>query len=198
MENILLNALQQKFPNLPRFVIKEMYAECKQTAKDYRELAKFSFSVIPRKLESFEDIVETANLVSGYNNRYETDSTKKMKLFADPISTKPEKLVLVQGMGTVNNSWYEIIENAHPSLLVEAMKILTREKLAEMGMPHYVKHIVLPTSPKQAFINEFNKPCFASITVDEKYNPVRRHLSFVNMSATGNVHAMLLRLRRFS
>jgi len=193
MKNMLLRSLQTKFPNLPAFVIKKMCEKCEEIEKSYSDCIKFSFSVIPRRLESFEDIIETANLISGYSKRYKTNPDTKSKLFSNPTNFEPVELVLVQGMRPFTNSWCEIIENPHPSLLIDAMKILTSEKLAEMGIPHYVTEIVLPTSPDYAFINEYNKPCFASISINEESTPIRRRLTFTNMSATGNVYATLLR-----
>jgi hypothetical protein len=188
MKKVFLNALQQTFPGTPNAVLQRMVKDCEKTEKKYSESAKFSFSIKPRKLTSFEDIVEAADL-SGYNERY-TNVTIKEKLFSEPLTTEVEEIVLVYTGGTpfYGTNGYIAIENAHPSLLIEAMKVLKGKKLTEIGIPHYVRYIVLPTYT-ESFTNEYGKSCFASVAVDGTY----RKLSFTNASATGNVYAMLLR-----
>lgn len=191
MKKTLLNVLKETFPGIPDVVIKEMLSTCERIHSGYTGSAKLSFSVTPRKIESYKDIVDTAGLIGGYDKRYQSDAGTKNKLFAEPRNTKPVELTLVYVGGTAFSGvkGYEVVKDAHPSLLIDAMKVLTKEKLATLGMPHFATRIVLPTSEKNAFKNEFGKPCFASMFADGKH----RGLSLTNMSASGNVYAMLLR-----
>lgn len=54
---------------------------------------------------------------------------------------------------------YELIENPHPSILTNAMKELTDEKLDELGLPNWCS-IILPTKQDLLLPNENGNLCF--------------------------------------
>lgn len=121
-----------------------------------------TLKVKPTKLKDFEIIKKIGHFNCGIYSHLETDETCKSKILSEPVSTKEEELVLYwEGKNQrilggkdlyayFESKGYEVVEKAHPSLLINAMKELTEDKLTEMGIPSYVD-IVLPTSEDSLF-----------------------------------------------
>ena len=129
-----------------------------------------TINVVPQQFFSFEEIVKNGNF-DDYYDHLEDDSRCRNAIFAPVASTVEEELVLywegdqqfIPGAKDIYTYFaekgYEVIEKAHPSLLINAMKELTEEKLTEMGIPDYVD-IVLPTSVDSLLRNQDDDLCF--------------------------------------
>lgn len=145
---------------LPVSKIKEIAEKNLKEADDFILAQKYgrpAVRIIPKQLSSFEEIVEIGKFNNGYYKHLETNETCRKAVLAPIISSTEEELVLYyEGENQIipggkdiyayfKSNGYEVVEKAHPSLLVNAMRELTEEKLTEMGIPSYV-NIVLPTS----------------------------------------------------
>lgn len=127
-------------------------------------------SVAPQRLISFPEIVQKAGLSNNFRKEKSITARMKKIFSAEPISTKAEEIVLYyEGENQTfpndarftlfREKGYEVVVDAHPSLLVEVMTILTEEKLVELGIPHNV-HITIPTSYENSFKYVIGDKCF--------------------------------------
>lgn len=146
--------------DLPDKKIKEIAEKNLEEAGEFLLFQKYgrpAVKIAPRQLPSFEEIVKIGGFNNGYYAHLEKNETCRKAIFAPITSTGDEELVVywenenqnIPGGADIydyfKSKGFEVIEKAHPSLLVNAMNQLTEEKLTEMGIPPYV-NIVLPTS----------------------------------------------------
>ena len=115
-----------------------------------------AMKVVPTELHSFEKIVTVGNFNNGYYEHLQKNEKCRTAIFAPVTGAEGEELILYYEGENQNISGgkdiydyfaekgYEVVEKAHPSLLVNAMAQLTEEKLTELGIPSHVD-IVLPT-----------------------------------------------------
>lgn len=125
-----------------------------------------TLKVKTKTIKSFKEIDKVFN--NGYYSWLEEDKTCRDAILA-PVVSKEEDLVLfypdesIPGGKEVYKYFaekgYEVVEKAHPSLLVEAMNQLTEEKLTELGIPTYVK-VILPTDEDSLLPFEYGDLCF--------------------------------------
>lgn len=131
---------------------------------------KTTLKIKPSKLASFDAIKKAGNFNWGIYIHLEENKTCKTAILSKPTNTKEEDLVLyyegsdqrIPGGSDIYayfaEKGYEVVPQAHASLLVNAMKELTEEKLTEMGIPTYVD-IVLPTT-EDSLLPDYVDRCF--------------------------------------
>lgn len=130
-----------------------------------------SLTVTPKQFSNFEEVVETGKFNNGYYDHLKKDSTCKAKVLSSVDGLLEENLVLYYEGGNQTlpegsaiydyfaQQGLEVVENPHPSLLVNAMGQLTEENLASLGIPRYV-NIVLPSAESSLFSDCNGAPCF--------------------------------------
>lgn len=155
-------------------LLNKWLTEVKEKATQFELAQKYgrpAVRVAPRKLSSFEEIVQTGNFNNGYYDHLEKNKKCRNAIMAPVTGLSEEELVLywedenqVIPGGTdiykyFDEKGYEVVEKAHPSLLVNAMAQLTEEKLTEMGIPTYV-NIILPTTEESLLPDGDGDLCF--------------------------------------
>lgn len=165
MNDVLLESLKQAFPTVSDTFLKQMVASCvkiKEEAELFETYGQFAFRLNPRKLISFEEIEQVALLEEGTYEIDDESGAVEEKLFAAPKDLAIEELVLYyEGedqlipdgedlIAYLFSKGYEVIPDPHPSLLIDAMAILTKEKLLELGVPRDVC-IILPSYIENSF-----------------------------------------------
>lgn len=129
--------------------------------------------IIPRRFFFYSQVLEFGRLNDGYSQNF-----KQAKICRKIILGKVPKIILrgaVLHWGItecISNSQYlyeylkdrnlQVIENAHPSVLISAMNQLTENKLSELGLDHFV-HIVLPSDHDSMLLNKFGQQCFLKV-----------------------------------
>lgn len=78
-------------------------------------------------------------------------------------SGKNESIPMVQMREYFNEKGFEIIKNTHPSLLVNAMAVLSEEKLHELGIPPGTR-IILPTAKSSMIRYKSGNYCFLGVS----------------------------------
>jgi len=160
---------------LPESKVKEIAENNLKVADDFLLAQKYgrpAVRVIPKQLpSSFEEIVKIGKFNNGYYEHLKTNGNCRKAILAPVDSTSEEELVLYyEGKDQIipggkdiyayfKSKGFEVIEKAHPSLLINAMSELTEEKLTEMGIPSHVD-IVLPTSEDSLLPSGCGSLCF--------------------------------------
>ncbi|MCX6755522.1 MAG: hypothetical protein NT068_03245 [Candidatus Nomurabacteria bacterium] len=130
-----------------------------ESADDLQFFKKFGrprIRIKQTQFSSIEEIIEVGGLNDGYYLHVVENEFSRKKIFAPVTNTNEEELVLYwEGEGKVippggadiykyfKSKGFEVIEKAHPSLLINAIWVLTEAKLREIGIPSNVR-IVLP------------------------------------------------------
>ncbi|MFA6585852.1 MAG: hypothetical protein WCS86_01695 [Candidatus Paceibacterota bacterium] len=168
-----------------------------------RTVVASSLKVRQIQFNEFGEIVRVGGFNAGIYSHLEQNSVCKNAILAPVFSTEEEELFLYwEGKDQVipggkdiydyfASQGYEVVEKAHPSLLVNAMAVLTEERLAELGIPSNV-NIVLPTSVSLLPVGD-GRQCFLSADRSDGY----RRLSLVSFD--GEWHggcAFLLRKKK--
>jgi hypothetical protein len=116
---------------------------------------EYSLVVSQKQFTSFEEIVKIGNFNNGFSDFLKTNEICRNAIMA-PISNTEEELVLywegesqnihggAEFYNYIDKKGYEVVPKAHPSLLANAMKSLSEDKLTELGIPSDID-IVLPT-----------------------------------------------------
>jgi hypothetical protein len=159
---------------LPKLKLEEITENNLKVADDFLLVQKYgrpAVRIIPKELASFEEIVEIGEFNNGYYEHLKKNGTCRKAIFAPVSSTSEEELVLYyEGENQIipggkdiyayfNSKGFEVVEKAHPSLLINAMHKLTEERLTEMDIPSHVD-IVLPTFEDFLLPDERGGLCF--------------------------------------
>ena len=146
-----------------------------------------TLKIFQTQYKSFEEIVKVAKLNNVYYKHLDKNEKCKNFIFAPIVSSEEEGVVLyyegenqsIPGGANIYKYFadkgYEVIPNTHSSLLIQAVKELTDEKLEELGIPSYVD-IVIPTPENSLLPDEDDYPCFLEVS---RYLGYRR-LDLVN------------------
>ena len=160
--------------NLPELKVKEIAENNLKAADDFFLSQKYgrpAVRIIPKQLSSFEEIIETGKFNDEIYEHFRKNKKCREAILAPVLNIREEELVLYyEGENQIipggkdiyayfKSKGFEVIEKAHPSLLVNAMHELTEEKLTEMGIPSFV-NVVLPTSEDSLLPNEDSDLCF--------------------------------------
>lgn len=194
MNKLLLEALKQVFPTVSDVFLNQMIVSCekiKEESELFQAYGQFAFRLTPRKLISFEEIESIAALTEDGRILEHQEPDAYEKLFAEPKDLTSEDLVLYyegddqlipDGEDFIPyffSKGYEVIPDPHPSLLIDAMSTLTKQKLIELGIPSHIT-IILPSTIENSFLNEFNDPGFIGISYE--YNQYKGTLGMFNAS----------------
>ena len=157
--------------------------------------------IMPFQFSSFEEIVKMGGFSDGYYRHLEKDEICLKAMLAPASSTDAEELVLfyegdsqtVPGGSDTYNYFkfkgFEVVEKAHPSLLVCAFSQFTDEFLAEVDIPPYLD-FVLPTDEASLLPNKDGDLCF--LKIDRNKGKRRLSMSTFN-GGWGNCCCFLLR-----
>ncbi|MBU0612072.1 hypothetical protein KKA39_00110 [Patescibacteria group bacterium] len=133
-----------------------------------------SLGVIQTPFSSFEEIIEVGKLNGGVIQPLQDKQFRES--FFSSVNTKGEELQLCFGSrqmmpGGEDLAFYldyfnlELIESAHPSLLINAMAELTERVLADMEIPRYMG-VVMPVK-QPSFLNSRGNPAFLKVHRDQ-------------------------------
>lgn len=159
------NALAELGITVSEVKLAKIASDASHSIDEYHLAQKFGrpgFRIKPATLPSFEEIVKIGDFNNGYYDHLENNKQCKKMILAPADGLPEEELVLywegegqnIPGGAEIYSYFaergYEVVEKAHPSLLVNAMAQLTEAKLTELGIPTSVD-IVLPTSEDSLF-----------------------------------------------
>ncbi len=138
-----------------------------------KELISHKLVIETNQFKNFADIIKTGAISRYFENKGE-DNNYRQKLFS-PIDLKgPKKIYLYyEGEDQIipceniasyfKARGYKIINDPHPSLLINSLKQLSNQSLKRIGLPPLTS-IILPTSEKNfIFLKNDNHPFILSI-----------------------------------
>lgn len=133
------------------------------------------FLISQTQFRTFGEISETGKMVIGDSLYKGEDETQARKFLFSPTNSlvkeeitlywEGEDQVIPGGVGIYDyfkSKGYEVIKNAHPSILINAMSVLSDKKLKEAGIPHWVD-VALPLKVNQLFDGEAGESCFFGV-----------------------------------
>lgn len=184
MNQKLLIKLQDEFPEIPRSILEKALESLSRDNDYYDRITRNRVVIIPKKFNSLEEIEQDLGI-----STYGWEKTSKdnlQKLFSEPKTYDPVEVVLVKGDYPKGKDGYSVLDNSHPSILLQSISFFTKEKLTEMGVAP--SSIVLPTPADQCFETSDEVPGFLCCYLDKE----KLRLGLKNKRNVSTVCATLL------
>ncbi len=141
-----------------------------------KELISHTMIIETTQFKDFIDIIKTG-AISRYFEDKSNDQNYREKLFSPTELKVPKKIhIYFEGPDQMipceninyylRRRGYKIINDPHPSLLINALKLLSNQTLLRLGLPSLTS-IILPTSEKNfIFLGDNKNPFIFSIKLE--------------------------------